>query len=124
MAPRSEHIVPVRELSTVLALSRTLRAGLRRCRCAASWTALARGALPRGDRAGAVAGDHADHPARRSCPGRLVDNNYYSRGKLAANELLVERTVRIIKELNLEPASPAEAREMLGLPQLATTRAA
>jgi uncharacterized protein (DUF849 family) len=54
----------------------------------------------------------------------LEDNNYYSRGKLATNEMLVERTVRIIKELNLEPASPAEAREMLGLPQLATTRAA
>ena len=54
----------------------------------------------------------------------LEDNNYYSRGKLATNEMLVERTVRIIRELNLEPASPAEAREMLGLPQLATTRAA
>ncbi len=54
----------------------------------------------------------------------LEDNNYYSRGKLATNEMLVERTVRIIKELNLEPASPAEAREMLGLPQLVTTRAA
>ncbi len=48
----------------------------------------------------------------------LEDNNYYSRGRLATNEMLVERTVRIIKELNLEPASPAEAREMLGLPQL------
>ena len=46
----------------------------------------------------------------------LEDNNYYSRGVLATNEMLIERTVRIIKELNLEPASPAEAREMLGLP--------
>lgn len=53
----------------------------------------------------------------------LEDNNYYSRGKLATNEMLVERTVRIIKELNLEPASPAEAREMLGLPQLAAAAA-
>src|SRR5919199_4574436 len=38
------------ERSTVLAPSRTRRAGLRRCRCAASWTAPARGALPRGGR--------------------------------------------------------------------------
>jgi 3-keto-5-aminohexanoate cleavage enzyme len=46
----------------------------------------------------------------------LEDNNYYSRGKLATNLMLVERTVRIIKELNLEPASPDEARAILGLP--------
>lgn len=45
----------------------------------------------------------------------LEDNNYYSRGQLATNEQLVARTVRIIKELNHEPASPAEAREILGL---------
>lgn len=45
----------------------------------------------------------------------LEDNNYYSKGKLATNELLVERTVRIIHELNMEHASPAEAREILGL---------
>jgi uncharacterized protein (DUF849 family) len=48
----------------------------------------------------------------------LEDNNYYSRGVLATNEQLVARTVRIIRELNLEPASPGEAREMLGLPGL------
>ena len=36
----------------------------------------------------------------------LEDNNYYSRGKLATNEMLVERTVRIIHELDLEHASP------------------
>lgn len=45
----------------------------------------------------------------------LEDNNYYSRGKLATNEELVARTVRIIRELGAEPATPAEAREMLGL---------
>ena len=45
----------------------------------------------------------------------LEDNNYYSRGQLATNEQLVARTVRIIKELNHEPASPGEAREILGL---------
>ena len=48
----------------------------------------------------------------------LEDNNYFARGQLATNEQLVARTVRIIKELNMEVASPAEAREMLGLQQL------
>lgn len=46
----------------------------------------------------------------------LEDNVYYSRGRLATNVELVERMVRILRELNLEPATPAEAREMLGLP--------
>src|SRR5215217_7807861 len=48
----------------------------------------------------------------------LEDNNYYARGVPATNEMLVERTVRIAKELNLEVASPAEARETLGLPAI------
>jgi uncharacterized protein (DUF849 family) len=47
----------------------------------------------------------------------LEDNNYYAKGQLATNEQLVARTVRIIKELNMDVASPAEAREMLGLKQ-------
>ena len=50
----------------------------------------------------------------------LEDNIYYSRGRLATNVELVERMVRILHELNLEPATPTEARELLGLPQLAT----
>ena len=45
----------------------------------------------------------------------LEDNNYYAKGQLATNEQLVARTVRIINELNLEPASAGEARDMLGL---------
>lgn len=45
----------------------------------------------------------------------LEDNLYYSRGKLASNEELVKRAVRIIRELGHEPATPAEAREILGL---------
>ena len=45
----------------------------------------------------------------------LEDNNYYSRGRLARNEELVARTVRIARELQLEIATPAEARDMLGL---------
>ena len=48
----------------------------------------------------------------------LEDNNYYERGKLATNEMLVARTVRIIRELGMEPATPAETREILGLTQL------
>ena len=50
----------------------------------------------------------------------LEDNVYYSRGRLATNVELVERMVRILAELNLEPATPAEAREIIGLPQLAS----
>jgi 3-keto-5-aminohexanoate cleavage enzyme len=45
----------------------------------------------------------------------LEDNIYYARGRLATNVELVERMVRILAELNLEPATPAEARELLGL---------
>ena len=47
----------------------------------------------------------------------LEDNNYYAQGRLATNEQLVARTVRILRELGHEPASPAEAREMIGLPR-------
>lgn len=46
----------------------------------------------------------------------LEDNLMYARGVHATNEMLVERQVRIIRELGMEPASPAEAREMIGLP--------
>lgn len=49
----------------------------------------------------------------------LEDNSYYSRGRLSTNPELVARTVRIIKELNLEPATPSEARAMLDIPALA-----
>jgi len=53
----------------------------------------------------------------------LEDNNYYTKGVLATNEMLVARTVRIMRELDMEPATPAEAREMLGLPQLGASTA-
>lgn len=46
----------------------------------------------------------------------LEDNLQYSRGALATNEMQVERHVRIMSELGLEPATPGEAREMIGLP--------
>jgi uncharacterized protein (DUF849 family) len=45
----------------------------------------------------------------------LEDNIYFRRGELATNVQLVERAVRLIRELDLEPATPTEARQMLGL---------
>jgi len=46
----------------------------------------------------------------------LEDNIYYSRRQLvSSNAQLVERSVRILKELNRKVATPTEAREMLGL---------
>lgn len=49
----------------------------------------------------------------------LEDNNYYAQGQLATNEQLVARTVRILRELGHAPATPAEARQMIGLPRRA-----
>ena len=46
----------------------------------------------------------------------LEDNIYYSKGVLAtSNAQLVERSVRIARELNIEPTTPDEAREILGI---------
>jgi len=45
----------------------------------------------------------------------LEDNLYYEAGTLATNVQLVERMVRIVRELGFEPATPAEARHMMGL---------
>jgi 3-keto-5-aminohexanoate cleavage enzyme len=46
----------------------------------------------------------------------MEDNVYYRRGELLQNNTqLVERTVRIARELDREPATPDEARQMLGL---------
>jgi len=47
----------------------------------------------------------------------LEDNLYYRRGELATNVRLVERVVRLIRELGMEPATPVEAREIMGLPR-------
>ncbi len=47
----------------------------------------------------------------------LEDNIYYAYGELAkSNAQLVERMVRIIHELEMDVATPDEARQMLGLP--------
>ena len=44
------------------------------------------------------------------------DNIFYSKGVLAtSNAQLVERVVRVARELGREPATPTEAREVLGL---------
>ena len=46
----------------------------------------------------------------------LEDNIYYSHGVLAeSNRQLAERAVRIVEAAGFEPATPAEAREMLGI---------
>jgi uncharacterized protein (DUF849 family) len=50
----------------------------------------------------------------------LEDNLYYRQGQLARNVELVERTVRILREMDYEIATPAEARQMLGLPRTDT----
>lgn len=48
------------------------------------------------------------------CRVGMEDNIYYSKGVLVDNNAqLVQRSVRILKELNLEVATPDEAREFL-----------
>ncbi|MEM8729276.1 MAG: 3-keto-5-aminohexanoate cleavage protein [Pseudomonadota bacterium] len=47
----------------------------------------------------------------------LEDNMYYSRGELATNLQLIERLVRQVREMGLEPATPDEARDLLGVPR-------
>lgn len=54
----------------------------------------------------------------------LEDNLYYRHGELATNVQLVERLVRLVREMGYEPATPAEAREIIGLrPLREATRA-
>ncbi|MHA1887948.1 MAG: 3-keto-5-aminohexanoate cleavage protein [Promethearchaeia archaeon] len=46
----------------------------------------------------------------------LEDNIYYARSQMvSSNAQLVERAARIVKELNRKVATPAQAREMLGI---------
>ncbi len=45
----------------------------------------------------------------------LEDNLYYGRGELADNARLVSRLARICREFGRDPATPDEAREILGL---------
>lgn len=48
----------------------------------------------------------------------LEDNVYYSKGVPATNVMLVERAVQAIKTFGKRPATPAEARKILGIPEL------
>ncbi|MDY6933897.1 MAG: 3-keto-5-aminohexanoate cleavage protein [Spirochaetota bacterium] len=48
----------------------------------------------------------------------MEDNVYYRKGELSkSNAQQVERAVRIVHELNREVATPAQAREMIGIDQ-------
>lgn len=48
----------------------------------------------------------------------LEDNLYLEKGRKATNTALVERAVRLIREMGKTPATPAQARQMLGIPPL------
>ena len=50
-----------------------------------------------------------------NCRVGLEDNLYLSKGVFASNVQLVERAVRIIREVGREPATPAQAAERLGV---------
>ena len=52
----------------------------------------------------------------------LEDNLYYTAGELATNQRLTERIVRLVREMGFEPATPAEARQILGLPRRGAKR--
>ncbi|RCW71459.1 3-keto-5-aminohexanoate cleavage protein [Pseudorhodoferax soli] len=54
----------------------------------------------------------------------LEDNLYFRQGEPATNVQLTERIVRIIRELDMEPATPAEARQIMGLPRTGGPRPA
>lgn len=47
----------------------------------------------------------------------LEDNLYYGPGELANNVQLMERAVRLVQEMGYEPATPSEARQIMGLPR-------
>ncbi len=50
-----------------------------------------------------------------NCRVGLEDNLYLNQGEFARNVQLVERAVRIIRELGREPATPAQAAQRLGI---------
>jgi len=52
----------------------------------------------------------------------LEDNLYYKHGELATNIQLIERIVRVIREMGMEPATSAEARKIMGLPRRGAVR--
>ena len=57
------------------------------------------------------------------CRVGFEDNIHYRKGELARNNAqLVARTARIARELGSQPASPDEARQMLGIPPLSESK--
>ena len=50
-----------------------------------------------------------------NCRVGLEDNLYLDKGEFATNLQLVERAVRIIREVGREPATPAQAAQQLGI---------
>lgn len=48
----------------------------------------------------------------------LEDNLYYQKGQPTTNDMLVARAVRLARELQLDVATPREAREILGIRQV------
>lgn len=48
----------------------------------------------------------------------LEDNVYYTKGVKATNPMLVERAVKAVELFGKQAATPAQAREMLGIPPL------
>ncbi len=50
-----------------------------------------------------------------NCRVGLEDNLYLSKGEFATNVKLVERAVRIIREIGREPATSSQAAKMLGI---------
>lgn len=50
-----------------------------------------------------------------NCRVGLEDNLYLTKGEFATNVKLVERAVRIIREIGREPATPSQAAEILGI---------
>jgi len=54
----------------------------------------------------------------------LEDNLFYAPGEPATNVQLVDRAVRLVRELGFEPATPEEARDIIGLKQLSAGVAA
>lgn len=49
------------------------------------------------------------------CAAAGVEIEYDRHGELATNVQLTEHIVRVIREMDMEPATPAEARELMGL---------
>lgn len=81
-----------------------------------------RNALPQGANWGAFGIGREQYPmlaqaiiAGGNARVGLEDNIYISKGEFATNEQLVEKAVRLIRDLGANVLSPAEARKKLGI---------